>query len=115
MLDEIDKIGKDMKGDPSTALLEVLDPEQNNKFHDNYLDVDYDLSKVMSIATANNLDTISRPLRDRMEIIEISGYVAEEKVAIAQRHLIPRILTDHGLAADEVTFTEEAVRHIIDN
>lgn len=115
VLDEIDKIGKDMKGDPSTALLEVLDPEQNNKFHDNYLDVDYDLSKVMFIATANNLDTISRPLRDRMEIIEISGYVAEEKVAIAQRHLIPRILTDHGLAADEVTFTEEAVRHIIDN
>lgn len=114
VLDEIDKIGKDMKGDPSTALLEVLDPEQNNKFHDNYLDIDYDLSKVMFIATANSLDTISRPLRDRMEIIEISGYVTDEKVAIAKRHLIPKILEEHGLEKDALTFDEGAIRHIID-
>lgn len=114
VLDEIDKIGKDMKGDPSTALLEVLDPEQNVKFHDNYLDIDYDLSKVMFIATANSLEPISRPLRDRMEIIEISGYVTDEKVAIARRHLIPKILEEHGLEKDALTFDEAAIRYIID-
>lgn len=114
VLDEIDKIGKDIKGDPSTALLEVLDPEQNNKFHDNYLDIDYDLSKIMFITTANSLDTISRPLRDRMEIIEITGYVIDEKVAIARRHLIPKILEEHGLSADELTFDDEAVRLVIE-
>lgn len=114
VLDEIDKIGKDIKGDPSTALLEVLDPEQNNKFHDNYLDIDYDLSKILFITTANSLDTISRPLRDRMEIIEITGYVIDEKVAIARRHLIPKILEEHGLSADELTFEDEAVRLVIE-
>ncbi|MCM1319195.1 MAG: endopeptidase La [Muribaculaceae bacterium] len=115
VLDEIDKIGKDMKGDPSTALLEVLDPEQNNKFHDNYLDVDYDLSKVLFIATANSLDTISRPLRDRMEIIEITGYVPDEKIAIARRHLVPKILQEHGLTSDALVMTDEAIRFVIES
>lgn len=114
VLDEIDKIGKDFKGDPSTALLEVLDPEQNSKFHDNYIDVDYDLSKVLFIATANDLSTISRPLLDRMEIIEISGYTAEEKVEIAIRHLVPKALENHGFEHKEISFTPEAVREIID-
>lgn len=114
VLDEIDKIGRDMKGDPSTALLEVLDPEQNNKFHDNYLDIDYDLSKVMFIATANNLETVSRPLRDRMEIIEIPGYVCDEKIAIARRHLVPKLLEEHGLEAGSVTFPDETLQYIID-
>lgn len=115
VLDEIDKIGRDLKGDPSTALLEVLDPEQNNKFHDNYLDIDYDLSKIMFIATANSLDTISRPLLDRMEIIEISGYVADEKVAIAKRHLMPKLLEEHGLKPDALTLTEDAIRFVIEH
>lgn len=88
VLDEVDKIGADYKGDPEAALLEVLDPEQNCRFHDNYLDLDYDLSNVMFIATANSLSTISQPLLDRMEIINLSGYLAEEKVEIANRHLI---------------------------
>ncbi|MCM1005012.1 MAG: endopeptidase La [Prevotella sp.] len=115
VLDEIDKIGRDIKGDPSTALLEVLDPEQNDKFHDNYLDIDYDLSKILFITTANSLDTISRPLLDRMEIIEITGYVADEKVAIAKKHLIPKILKEHGLDAEELTFDEAALRNIIES
>lgn len=114
VLDEIDKIGKDFKGDPSTALLEVLDPEQNNKFHDNYIDFDYDLSKVMFVATANDLSTISRPLLDRMEVIEIGGYVPDEKVEIALRHLVPKILVDHGFASDEVVFTREALLYVVD-
>ena len=114
VLDEIDKIGKDFKGDPSTALLEVLDPEQNNKFHDNYLDEDYDLSRVLFIATANDLGTISRPLRDRMEIIDIAGYVVEEKIEIALRHLIRKSLENHGMADKNISFTPDAVREIIE-
>ena len=98
ILDEIDKVTQmTHNGDPASALLEVLDPEQNNAFHDNYLDVDYDLSKVLFIATANNLSTIPRPLLDRMEIIEVSGYITEEKIEIAKRHLIPRELDNTGL------------------
>lgn len=114
VLDEIDKIGKDFKGDPSTALLEVLDPEQNSKFHDNYIDFDYDLSKILFIATANTLSTISAPLLDRMEVIEIGGYVAEEKVRIALDHLWPRVLVEHGFAKDDVTLSPEAARLVID-
>lgn len=114
VLDEIDKIGKDMKGDPSTALLEVLDPEQNCKFHDNYIDVDYDLSKVLFIATANDLSTISRPLRDRMEIIEINGYITDEKVEIGKRHLVPKSLEEHGFDKKEIDFPKATLRHIAD-
>ncbi len=113
VLDEIDKIGKDFKGDPATALLEVLDPEQNNKFHDNYLDFDYDLSRVMFIATANDLSTISRPLRDRMELVELTGYVVEEKVEIARRHLVRKVLVEHGFTEHEVEFSPEALLKII--
>lgn len=115
VLDEIDKVGKDYKGDPSNALLEVLDPEQNNKFHDNYLDVDYDLSKVLFIATANSLSTISQPLLDRMEIIEISGYIQEEKVEIAKRHLIPKQLEQNGFEPKEVKMNNAVISQIIDS
>lgn len=115
VLDEIDKIGSDIKGDPSAALLEVLDPEQNCHFHDNYVDVDYDLSNVMFIATANTLSTLSQPLLDRMEIIDISGYLLEEKIQIAQRHLIPRVLTDNGFKKKEIKFSDEALKTIIVN
>ncbi|MEG1585271.1 MAG: endopeptidase La [Bacteroidales bacterium] len=97
VLDEIDKIGSDFKGDPASALLEVLDPEQNSTFHDNYLDIDYDLSHVMFIATANNINTIQQPLLDRMEMIDISGYIMEEKVEIARRHLLPKQMEAHGI------------------
>lgn len=97
ILDEIDKLGSDHRGDPSSAMLEVLDPEQNNTFHDNYIDMDYDLSKVMFIATANNLATIPTPLLDRMELIEVSGYITEEKIEIARRHLIPKEMDANGL------------------
>lgn len=113
VLDEIDKIGKDFKGDPSTALLEVLDPEQNSHFHDNYIDTDYDLSKIFFIATANSLSEISRPLLDRMEIIEISGYIVEEKIEIAKRHLLPKSLEEHGFAANELKMTDEAIELIV--
>ncbi len=114
VLDEIDKIGADFKGDPSSALLEVLDPEQNNAFHDNYLDVDYDLSKVMFIATANNLSTISQPLLDRMELIDISGYILEEKVEIGRRHLLPKQITEHGLQKSDVDIPKKTMEAIID-
>jgi len=115
VLDEIDKIGADYKGDPSQALLEVLDPEQNCKFHDNFVDIDYDLSKIIFIATANSLQTISAPLLDRMELIEISGYVEAEKLQIAQRHLIPKDLELNGFAKDEIKFTDEAISEIINS
>ncbi len=115
VLDEIDKIGADYKGDPTSALLEVLDPEQNNTFHDNYLDIDYDLSKVLFIATANTLDTIPRPLLDRMELIELSGYLLEEKVEIAKRHLIPKELENHGMKASQLRFRKEVLEYIIDH
>ena len=115
LLDEIDKIGSDIKGDPAAALLEVLDPEQNCHFHDNYIDMDFDLSKVLFIATANTLSTISQPLLDRMEVIEIPGYLMEEKVEIAKRHLLPRQLEFAGLAKDTVNFTDAALRNIIES
>lgn len=114
VLDEIDKIGKDFKGDPSTALLEVLDPEQNDKFHDNFIDFDYDLSKVMFIATANSLSEISRPLLDRMEVIEIGGYIPEEKVEIARRHLVPKSLEEHGFPKDEISFEKDALKYMVE-
>ncbi len=113
LLDEIDKIGNDYKGDPAAALLEVLDPEQNCHFHDNYIDVDFDLSDVLFIATANTLSTIARPLLDRMEIIDISGYLLEEKIEIARRHLIPRILKEDALAEGDLMVSDAALRHII--
>ncbi|MDR2810600.1 MAG: endopeptidase La [Tannerellaceae bacterium] len=113
ILDEIDKVSNDFKGDPASALLEVLDPEQNSAFHDNYLDIDYDLSRVMFIATANNLNTISQPLLDRMELIEVSGYIMEEKVQIASRHLIPKQIEAHGLPKGEVKFKKKTLQDII--
>lgn len=115
ILDEIDKIGNDVHGDPASAMLEVLDPEQNNTFHDNYLDVDYDLSRVMFIATANNLATIPPALLDRMELIEMSGYITEEKVEIARRHLIPKELENNGLSKKFVKFSKAAVEYIVEN
>lgn len=115
VLDEIDKVNREIKGDPSVALLELLDPEQNNRFHDNYLDIDYDLSKVMFVATANDLSNVSRPLLDRMEIIEISGYAVEEKMEIAKRHLVRKELSDNGFKPDEISFSDEAIRKIIEN
>lgn len=115
ILDEIDKLGFDHKGDPSSALLEVLDPEQNNTFHDNFLDVDYDLSKVMFIATANNLNSIPAPLLDRMEMIEISGYITEEKIEIARRHLVPKALEANGLKKTLVKFPKSTLESIVEN
>lgn len=117
ILDEIDKVTQQtINGDPSSALLEVLDPEQNNAFHDNYLDVDYDLSKVMFIATANDLNTIPRPLLDRMEVIEVSGYITEEKTEIAKRHLVPRELANTGFDKEKLqpTLNKAALEKIIE-
>ena len=113
MLDEIDKVGRDFRGDPGSALLEALDPEQNVSFRDNYLDVTFDLSKVLFITTANMLDPIAEPLRDRMEIIELQGYTEEEKVHIAFQYLIPRQIEENGITAEQIEFPEAAVRHVI--
>jgi ATP-dependent Lon protease len=115
VLDEIDKVTTDYKGDPSSALLEVLDPEQNTSFHDNYLDVDFDLSKVLFIATANNLSTIPRPLLDRMELIEVSGYTQEEKIEIARRHLVSKELENHGLKNSQIELTKPIINHVIES
>ena len=115
ILDEIDKLSSDSHGDPSSAMLEVLDPEQNSSFHDNYIDIDYDLSKVMFIATANNLATIPGPLLDRMELIEVSGYITEEKIEIARRHLIPKEMDATGLKKEHVKFSKGAIEYIIEN
>ncbi|MBM3766034.1 MAG: endopeptidase La [Acidobacteria bacterium] len=113
LLDEIDKVGRDFRGDPAHALLEVLDPEQNKTFRDNYLDLDFDLSKVMFLCTANTLDTVPRPLLDRMEIIRLSGYSEEEKVQIARRYIIPRQIAETGLKTEQVEFTDSGLRFII--
>jgi len=114
ILDEIDKVGKDFRGDPSSALLEVLDPEQNSTFYDNYLELEYDLSKVMFIATANNLNTIQPALRDRMEIIRLNGYSLEEKTAIASKHLVPKQRAAHGVKADQIKLSKKVLAKIID-
>lgn len=113
LLDEVDKLGNDFRGDPSSALLEVLDPEQNSTFTDHYLDIEFDLSKVMFIATANVLDTIPGPLRDRMEVVELSGYTQQEKVAIATRHLVPKQIEAHALTKDDIEIPEETVENVI--
>ncbi|MFP4089131.1 MAG: S16 family serine protease, partial [Cyclobacteriaceae bacterium] len=115
VLDEIDKVNSDFRGDPSSALLEVLDPEQNESFLDNYLEVEYDLSNVLFIATANSLDTIHPALRDRMAIIEITGYTLEEKMEIAKKHLIPKQRKEHGLTAKQVTFDKKAILKVIED
>lgn len=114
VLDEIDKIGQDFKGDPASALLEALDPEQNSHFHDNYIDFDYDLSHVLFIATANNLAPISQPLLDRMETIEINGYIIEEKIEIARKHLLPKQLKEHGFSAGEVDIPKATIAKIVE-
>jgi ATP-dependent Lon protease len=113
MLDEIDKVGRDFRGDPASALLEALDPEQNSTFRDNYLDVTFDLSKVLFITTANMLDPIAEPLRDRMEIIELQGYSEEEKLHIARRYLVPRQVEENGITAEQIDFPDEALRYVI--
>src|SRR5437763_2583714 len=113
VLDEVDKLGRDFRGDPSSALLEALDPEQNFSFRDNYLDVPFDLSKVLFICTANMLDTIPEPLRDRMEIIDLQGYTEEDKVHIAARYLIPRQIDENGIPAQQIEFSDDIVRHIV--
>ncbi|TFH35001.1 MAG: endopeptidase La, partial [Bacteroidia bacterium] len=114
ILDEIDKVGQDFRGDPSSALLEVLDPEQNNAFHDNFLELEYDLSNVLFIATANTLSTVSAALRDRMELIEINGYLLEEKIEIARRHLLPRQLENHGVKGSQLKIPKKSMEVVID-
>ena len=114
VLDEIDKVGADYKGDPSSALLEALDPEQNNAYHDNYLDLDYDLSKVLFLTTANGISSIQPALLDRMEVINVTGYLAEEKEEIAKRYLIPKQLENHGIGKDELAIEPSAIQEIID-
>jgi ATP-dependent Lon protease len=113
MLDEVDKLGRDFRGDPAAALLEILDPAQNFAFRDNYLDLPFDLSKVFFITTANTLDTIPRPLLDRMEVLRLAGYTAEEKVEIARRYLIPRQLSNSGLSANQLVFPEDTIKHVV--
>lgn len=115
ILDEIDKVGKDFHGDPASALLEVLDPEQNSAFHDNYLELEFDLSNVMFIATANTLSTINPALRDRMEMIDVSGYIVEEKIEIAKRHLIPKQLDAHGVVKSKVSYSNKVLEYIVEN
>lgn len=114
VLDEIDKVGSDFRGDPASALLEVLDPEQNNAFHDNYLAIDYDLSKVMFVATANNLNTIPQPLLDRMELIDVGGYISNEKIEIAHRHLLPKQLENHGINKKDFKISKPALSKIVE-
>ncbi len=113
VLDEIDKVGMSHQGDPSSALLEVLDPEQNENFYDNFLELDYDLSKILFIATANSLSSIQPALRDRMEIIEINGYTVEEKIEIANKHLIPKLLTNHGLTKKHLSLQKNVIEKVI--
>src|ERR1700745_1498822 len=113
MLDEVDKLGRDFRGDPAHALLEILDPEQNKSFRDNYLDLPFDLSKVFFVTPANTLDTIPRPLLDRMEILRLAGYSEEEKTQIARRYLIPRQIKQTGLTAEQVEISDEALRRMI--
>jgi ATP-dependent Lon protease len=115
ILDEIDKVGRDVHGDPASALLEVLDPEQNVSFYDNYLEMEFDLSRVMFIATANTVATIHPALRDRMEVIEITGYIVDEKIEIARRHLVPKQLENHGLQKDRVSFPRKTIEFMIEN
>ena len=115
ILDEIDKVSQDFHGDPASALLEVLDPEQNSEFHDNYVELDFDLSKVMFVATANTLNTIAPPLRDRLELIDVNGYIVEEKIEIAKRHLIPKQLSNHGVKKSQVSFSKEVLEHVVEN
>ncbi|HKK96449.1 MAG TPA: endopeptidase La [Anaerovoracaceae bacterium] len=115
LFDEVDKVGADFKGDPASALLEVLDPEQNKTFVDNYLEIPFDLSQVMFITTANTTETIPRPLLDRMEVIEISGYIEDEKVKIAENYLIPKKLSEHGIKKNRLMFSEQALRELINN
>ncbi|MFT5512555.1 MAG: ATP-dependent Lon protease, partial [Bacteroidia bacterium] len=114
VLDEIDKIGNDFRGDPSSALLEILDPEQNNTFHDNYVDLDYDLSRIMFVATANRLDTIQPALLDRMEVIEINGYTQEEKTEIAKKYLVPKQRKEHGLKSNQFKISDAVIGQVID-
>ena len=114
ILDEIDKVSQDFHGDPASALLEVLDPEQNFEFHDNYIEQEYDLSKVMFIATANTLNTIAPALRDRLELIEVSGYLVEEKIEIAKRHLIPKQFENHGIESNNILIPDEVIQHIVE-
>ncbi len=115
ILDEIDKVKNDFRGDPSSALLEVLDPEQNNAFHDNYLDIDYDLSQVLFVATANNIGSIAAPLRDRMELIDISGYILEEKIEIGKKHLLPKQLKNHGLSSQHLKITAPCWQRLVED
>ena len=114
MIDEIDKMGADFRGDPASAMLEVLDPSQNDAFRDHYLDLDFDLSEVIFIATANILDTVPAPLRDRMEVIGLSGYTVDEKLHIARRYLVPRQVRENGLKATQASFSDAALRAIIE-